>query len=65
MVGLGCFFVLIPSKESVATGYANALGRNRILAFRLAHGPDAFFEGPGHPPGEGKHIKLSGADLRV
>ena len=38
MVGLGCFLVLIPSKESVATGYANSLGLNRILACRFAHG---------------------------
>ena len=29
VVGLGCFFVLIPSKESGATGYANALDRTR------------------------------------
>ena len=38
MVGLGCFLVLIPSKESGTTGYANAMGRNRILACRVSHG---------------------------
>ena len=38
VVGLDCFLVLIPSKESVATGYANAWGHNCILACRFAHG---------------------------
>ena len=52
MVGLGCFLVLIPSKESGATGYANALGRNRILesAALLTVRAGRVFRGSGAPP---------------